>query len=242
LKFLFLVGAEGSGHHLFRSILKPHSAKPWFEFEGKWHPILVEHWDETLRWRSLPNRDIKQKPLKNKLSSIIDQLGREGKTHAYENASFPFNNPRSSIRRPDLIEFDQIMSQHAECRYLVLYRNPVSMTYSAIRRKFTDNPYLQSKIIEDNLIYIASQMQALGADRYKTLCFEDLISQPGAYVDSLAEWWSLDTELLTEGINNIRNPTKINDIPNETYAILSAFFNSQRNRIWEEFYLSNTLR
>ena len=241
MKFLFLIGAEGSGHHLFRSLLAPHFAEPWFVFEGAWHSILIEQWDDALRWESQSVSNSEKNSSYTEMQKILEQLERSGVTHAYENASFPFNNPRNSLRRPDLIAFNQIIHQFAECRYLILYRDPVSMTYSAIRRKFTDNPYLQSKIVEDNLIYIATQMQQMDVSLFKTIRFEELISQPDAHIEKLEDWWSLDRNLLEEGTKNIRSPTELAKIPGDIYSVLSGFFTKERTRIWEQFYSSNKL-
>ena len=115
------------------------------------------------------------------------------------------------------------------------------MTYGAIRRKFTDNPYLQSKIVEDNLIYIATQLQQMNSSLFKTIRFEELISQPDPHIEKLEEWWSLDKNLLKEGAKNIRNPTDSTKIPSKIYSVLSGFFTEERVRLWEKFYSSNKL-
>ena len=241
MKFLFLVGAEGSGHHMFRAILGPHIASSWFSFEGNWHGPLTELWDESISWERFSGFSDRQVHFEQNIRPILTRLQNRGVTHCYENASFPFNNPRNPLRRPDLVEFDRLMGGIADCRYLVLYRDPVSMAASAMRRGFTDNPYLQCKILEDNLIYIAAQMGLLGVDRYRTLCFEAFVADPERYADSLAGWWELDSDLLKSGIKNLRAPGSSHQSSQTVQSILSGFFDGKRIEQWARFYRENPL-
>ena len=241
MKLLFLIGAEGSGHHLFRSLLKSHFAKPWFLFEGDWHQHLIDCWDSEKRWQQAPLDSCGDVRLDATLAGIFSQLQQQGVTHVYENASFPFNNPRNTLRRPDLLDFDRRTGANLQCRYLALYRDPVSMAYSAIRRKFTANPYLQCRIVEDNLIHIASQLSVLGEHRYKTVVFEELVSAPDQFVAPLAEWWNLDPQLVANDLANIRAATPQSKIEPATRQILSDFFTPQRISQWQPFYSSNSL-
>lgn len=156
--------------------------------------------------------------------------------------SFPFNNPRNTLRRPDIIELTDIIKDLMEYKLLVLYRNPILATYSGIRRGFTDNVRLQAKIVEDNLIYIASQMSTIDKALYKVIDFDEFLVHPIAYVKPLAVWWDLDEELLIKGLQNIHKHTQIEEIPIETKKILTEFFTEARISQWKKFYSSNKFK
>ncbi len=247
MKFLFLIGIEGSGHHMFHSILEPHHETEAFVSAGLWRPVLVRQWDATpiigrkkrlFKLLNLENfRD--RIPLAEQLDYIFEQYRLAGATHIYESASFPFNHPRDTLRRPDIIELTDTIKGMLEYKLLVLYRNPISATYSGIRRGFTDNVRLQAKIVEDNLIYIASQMNTIDKDLYKVIDFDEFLTNPIAYVKPLAAWWDLNEELLINGLKNIHKPTQIEEIPIETKKILNEFFTEARISQWKEFYSSN---
>lgn len=237
MKLLFLVGAEGAGHHLFRSILHSHFQQPWFSFEQSWHKCLTDQWTAETSAECAMNTS----SMRECVSRFVKKSGYKEVTHLYENASFPFNHPRNSIRRPDLLEFDQQFNNDFDIRYLIIMRNPISMTNSALKRKFTVNPHLQCRIVEDNLLFIAAQMQAIGDEKYRVIHFEDFLSRPTEYVEALSSWWWLDQSLLRNDLKNIRKPTQISEIPKETTTILSDFFSTQRNFQWDGFFRRNPL-
>lgn len=249
MKFLFLIGIEGSGHHMFHSILEYHEKQRNFVSMGLWRPPLVH------RWNTAPKKGIKErllnilKPpifkqagtLKEKLDHIFEQYKQEEATHFFESVSFPFENPRNTLRRPDVIELVDTIEDMLEYKLLVLYRNPISATYSGIRRGFTHNVRLQAKIVEDNLIYIASQVSTIDTNLYKVIDFDEFLANPNAYVKPLAAWWDLDEELLAKGLQNIHEPTQVEEIPADIKKILDEFFTESRMSQWKAFYSNNKL-
>lgn len=247
MKFLFLIGIEGSGHHMFHSILQSHEERKGFVSMGLWRPPLVHQWNtapkkgikDKLSDLVKPKSPEKTNSLKEELTHIFEQYKQEEATHFFESVSFPFENPRNTLRRPDIIELTDIFKDLMEYRFLVLYRNPISATYSGLRRGFTDNVRLQAKIVEDNLIYIASQMSTIDKDLYKVIDFDEFLANSTAYVKPLASWWNLDEELLINGLQNIYKPTQAEEIPVETKSILDEFFTEARISQWKKFYLSN---
>ena len=139
------------------------------------------------------------------------------------------------------MDFVSMIEEIIEYKFLVLYRNPVSAAYSVIRRELTKNAILQAKIVEDNLIYIEKQLRQLQRDCYRTLIFEDFISNPYAFVKGLSEWWDIDMEILYKGMKNIKMPTQLSEIPKKEKKILEDFFTERRIRQWIDFYSSNSV-
>jgi len=105
----------------------------------------------------------------------------------------------------------------------VLYRNPVSATFSGLRRGYTPNILEQAKIAEDNFIYIRSQMNPGDKDAWRVLVFEEFMAEPQAFTTGWAEWWNLDEAVLCEDLANLRRPVQGTDIPGPVRELLEGF-------------------
>ena len=245
IKFLFLIGVEGTGHHMIRSVLADYCQQDNFVEHGKWDELLVDYWDADKRFKieNETQESSKFTNIREKLASIFQGYKNQNVTHLFESvASFPYCQPRQSLRRPDIIEFEDLVSSDlVETKYLILYRNPVSTTYSAIRRGFTDNIYLQAKIVESNLIYIEKQFSQLPKESYKVMHFEVFLDDPILYSKQLSQWWNLDEEIVLKGLENLRQPLPYSQIPTKEKEILENFFTPRRIHQWESFYNSNKI-
>ncbi|MEM9271893.1 MAG: TIGR03032 family protein [Cyanobacteria bacterium P01_F01_bin.143] len=243
MQFLFLIGVEGTGHHMIRAILDPYFKQDNFVDQGKWHELLLDYWDAAKRFQ-LEKTKAQSSQIKNiheKLKTIFQDYRSQQVTHLFESVSFPYYQPRQAIRRPDIIDFAELVKDFVEVKYLLLYRNPVSAAYSAIRRGFTDNVYLQAKIVESNLIYIEQQFSQLPKTSYKILHFEEFLDKPVLYSEQLADWWNLDRETVVKGLENFRQPLSYSQIPTKEKDILEKFFSQKRINQWQCFYKSNNV-
>lgn len=225
IKFLFLVGVEGTGHSMIRSMLKPIIGQPYFVDQGEWHSQMMNFWD--------PDASLKQRLKgKNAIEKSIKKYFNDLYTHLLDTASFPYNQPRNSLRRFDILELIDILKDFCEVRLLVLYRNPISTTYSSVRRGFVKHPYLQAQIIEDNLIFLNAQLSQIPPELFKILIFEDFLAQPESYIKPLSQWWSLNELKLQEGIEFLKSPTTLDEIPIKIKQCLNDFFTSSRINQW----------
>ncbi len=244
IKFLFLIGVEGTGHHMIRAVLAEYFKQDNFIDQGNWHNLLSHYWDAAQRVQieNETSDASKFQNIKEELEQIFQEYKNQNITHLFESTSFPYCLPRQSLRRPDIIDFaDLVNPDLIETKYLILYRNPVSTTYSAIRRGFTDNIYLQAKIVESNLIYIEKQFSQLPKTSYKTLHFEEFLDNPKLYSQKLSDWWDLDPDIVLKGLENLRQPLPYSQIPVKEKEILEKFFTQKRINQWESFYQSNQI-
>ena len=224
-KFLFLVGAEGTGHSMIRSLLKPIIDQPYFVDQGEWHSWMMNYWD--------PEASLKQRfKGKRVIEKSIKKYCKGAYTHLLDTASFPYNQPRNTLRRFDILEINDVLKDFCELKLLVLYRDPISTAYSGIRRGFVKHPYLQAQIVEDNLIFINTQLSQLSQKLYKILIFEDFLEKPESHIKPLSQWWGLDERALQEGIKHLKSPTKLDEIPVKIKQCLEDFFTSSRINQW----------
>lgn len=235
MKFIFVIGVEGAGHDMLRALMQEVFKQPYCIIAGTWRKLLPDYWNPDTRYKNEFGflKNLSRAKVKAEFQNVCAKYADEKITHLIEDVSFPFKHPRNSLRRADIIDFIDLVPSHIDLKFLVLYRNPVSATYSGIRRKFTRNVYEQARIVEDNLVYINQSLSILPQNSYKTLIFDDFLNDPHAYLKGLAQWLDVDYSLLAQGVQNLRKPFAREAIPQKTKAVLTDFFSENRIRMWE---------
>ncbi|NEQ45240.1 MAG: hypothetical protein F6K00_17435 [Leptolyngbya sp. SIOISBB] len=243
MQLLFLIGVEGTGHHMMGRVLSGYKTRPDSIVEGRWHDLLLERWnyESCLKCYPVSSLGFKEKSLKDELKAIIKEYEEAHYLNLFEYTSFPYDQPREALRRPDILEFHDLLNDIIEIKYLVMYRNPITATYSAVRRNFTDNIYLQAKIAESNYIYIERQLSQISPTYYRTLHFEDFLDDPQYYGQKLAAWWNLDYETIENSFPKLRKPAGFSGIPENSLHFLESFFNEKRLSQWKDFYYKHKI-
>ena len=229
-----LVGVEGSGHHMILAFLEHFFKTQKAIRNGEWYLYLFNRWDALkVEQRATPLVLNSQEELKPEIARIIKRYSTKV-DFFYSSASFPYGVKRDTLRRPDIIDMVEVLAEHIDIRPLVIHRDPISCTYSAVRREFTDNLLLQARYVEDNLIYIKQQLEATEIS-YRTLNYEDFVSDPSKYEEGLKKWWGLNDESFKQGLKQIRPGTTKSKIPSQTLSQLEEFFSPMRRRQWDNF-------
>ena len=236
-KFLFLLGVEGSGHHMLTAFLRHFFNNQNVVQHGNWHPFLFNRWDALgVIQKSAPN--LTYQDLKLRLSELISQYSDDALL--FSGVSFPYGRERDTLRRPDIIDTFELLSEVVEFRPIFVYRDPVSCAYSALRRGFNKNALHQARIVEDNLLYVKAQLQACELE-FKSLSYEHFVEAPSQYQAALHDWWGVDSESFDAGIQELRPATEKNEIPEEVKVVLDAFFSTARLNQWADFLETNSL-
>jgi len=126
---------------------------------GKWHPYLSNRWDALDLNKKTPVVLKTQRELKPEIARIMNHYSSHTQL-LHSGVSFPYGVERDTLRRPDIVEMVELLQPHVEFRSLIIYRDPVSCAYSAVRRGFNNNALHQARIVEDNLIFIKQQLEA----------------------------------------------------------------------------------
>jgi hypothetical protein len=210
--FIFIVGAEGTGHHLLAGLFSrlPHV----FVLPKVHRQYFAEIWEPTLD-------EERRYEKKQELVSMLTRISRKvNVTHylvqsPFEMYSFPYDDPRNHLRRPDLIELISIIEPIFDLRVIVTLRDESNSIASLVRRNFWSldkcqkgvmlptNPSLytswplgpcgyvglQAKVVEDSLIFMSSQLEVISWKYYRTLYYEDYLAAPLSYVKPLAKFF-----------------------------------------------------
>jgi len=238
--FLLLLGVEGSGHHMLMSFLRHFFESKKVVQHGDWHPFQFNYWDALASIKKKATVDRSDMVVfRNEIREVMKKY--DSTKVLYSGVSFPYGVERDSLRRPDIVDMVEMLSEFVEFRPLIIFRDPISCTYSAVRRGFNTNVLHQARIVEDNLIYIKQQIQACQL-QYKTIGFEKFVDRPNTYENSFKSWWNIDNESYQQGLKEIKSSTAKKDIPKDLLLILEQFFSETRCRQWDQFLSSQHLK
>ena len=230
---LFLIGVEGAGHHLTRAFLKYFFQKERVTSIDKAFPFLLYRWDAVQDYLKKQNLNLNTREENSlAISRVLKNYSQSN--YMFSSASFPYGLKRDALRRPDIIDMVELMEPYFELRPMIIYRDPISCAYSAVRREFNDNALHQARIVEDNLIFIRQQIETSGLD-YRSISYESFISNLDIYSKIFEEWWGVDSLLFEQGKKEIRQPSSKKEIPSETLRLLEEFFSPLRRLQWEGF-------
>jgi len=203
--FFFVAGAEGTGHHLIIDLINKFPRIK--TFPRKIQKLFWELWEPTIT-EDRNNRQRQQ--LYQELSNFSDQVAANltsgdwnvianTGTHfviqeiGFDMYSYPFDDPRNVLRRPDLRDILAFANDFFEIRFIIMVRSELDSIVSLIKRgwwspafcdagmKPPDNTNLflvtprgmcgyinvQVRVVEDALIYLNTQLLNLDENYFR---------------------------------------------------------------------------
>jgi len=127
------------------------------------------------------------------------------------------------------------MKKHCEIKFVFVLQNVNIIVYNAIKKKLTHSVSYQSRIIEDNLIYLNSQIKLLDKRDYKIIDYLRFIDNPIDHLLVLSEWFGISYNKMNR-FNVIKKIKKEKDIPSNYLNYLKKFFNEDRKKQWNDLY------
>lgn len=225
LHLIFLVGLEGTGHHLYLDACNYQETEPL-------HGLLLNYFDVFTYLG--PKEDLKQSIYKRTQSLVAS-----GKNHL-DRASFPCFRP--PIMSYDILEFYELFSSmpHVKLFFIVNVRNIIYSTLSAHNRFDKDKSIVWSARLQENyLIYINSQIQLLPKDKYLIIDLNDLCNNVGKFEEILREKSGMND--ISFDRDKIKIPDNSKHLKNEHYDYLTSYFNETRLKQFS-FLESNKLK
>ena len=259
MNLVFLIGVEGSGHHLFGCCCT-NKGNDFWKFKSVLDKLLERYFDYNI--------SIKTKlKLKNEITLHIKN---NQNLELIITSSFPYNRPIDSLRRYDILEFYELFENnpYVNMFFVILVRDIVYSTLSAHNRfgkdvfnresivleakvlvrnimhatlsahnRFGKDVFnresivLEAKVQEDNLIYINSQIQLLPKNKYIIVQYNDICNNPSKFGKILQEKSNFNDLFF-----NAENVIKADDskhINNKHYNYLCNYFNAKRLKQFE---------
>jgi hypothetical protein len=243
-RFVFLVGAQGSGTTLLiRMLSRPASS---LALGGNYVTVprddreafsLVEQFDEVnaALWDRKAGHE-RQDGLRQELRRIVDRLLRLPRyaevSHVLYKRSAPFFG--GDRYRPDLAD---LVEAFPDLRVVAIYRDPRAASCSALRRGYADNLRQCALISEEQLTYLAAQLATLDPARWRVVGYEALCAEPRPILEELAGFCGLPAEpvlraLQDEPLRTTQNERWRAELDQAGRDYLDAFFDERRLAQW----------
>ena len=283
MRFIVVLGVEGSGHHMIRSCLADFLDSRTVVNKHMLRRLYYHTWIPAAEVRRMPGyrKDLKGyrkyirafigashalvrgntgkflefpkfDPFEEYLQSLhFTELGTEidhriiqklvelaeetGKAFFWEDESYPFARDRNTLRRPDPHFLINLFGNHIEFRFLVLTRHPHSCVASCLRREFSNDHIEQSRIIEDNYVYLNGFLNTLQPDSFRILSFENFLSNPTSYLTELAEFTGIPSSEVAKMPEALIAP-KSSRVKSESAWHLDFINNRQRYQMLNHFF------
>ena len=246
-KFLWLIGIEGSGHHLIRDVLRDFLVRPEVVDKGSYYPLLIQRWDDQ-------QKPLPQPAVRRLNKEIFDDYKARECSHFYEDTSFPFGDVekpfsryvaggshRGPGRHPRIGDLLELMEGLVDFRILVISRSPLATVRSTLRRGFSNDLEFECHLAESIHSYLSEELRRLPSRLYRTCQYDDWIANPKALVQPLADWWEIEPELIAGGIARIRPPSSKDPLPPDEGAFLKDYFSEGCLAQWLDVYQANPL-
>jgi len=247
IKFIYVIGVEGCGHHGFYPMLttsiaayekarcEKHLAPPMLGRWGALRRLFNKLWYDatplapTERRRVLLELDL----LMKRVASLAD--ASPAPAYIVEDNSFPSSVYRSTSRQWDLLELREIMAPYVATYFIALYRNPSAATFS--HPEFDGDLRGHARVIAEFLEYLNGKLELLGRECYRVVHYEDLMRRDQAMVATLSDYLDVPPVYFQAGFDQLRASKKDwrIQLPSEDREWLINFFDDQRLSRWPNF-------
>jgi hypothetical protein len=227
MNLLFVIGLEGTGHHLFKDCCN-------YQENPILHDALLYyfHVNATEETRTRRKKEINSFIRSNKDSNVI------------ERASFPYNL-HGTLQSYGIEEFYKLFSGNKDVNvfFTIVVRNIVYSTLSihnrrldhSVRRSVID----EAKVQEKYLTYINDQVQLLPSDRYMVVEYNDICNNAETFENILQKRSRFDNILFDA--EKVKPPDDSKHIGNEHYACVVNYFTRERTKHFDHL-MSNLTR
>ncbi|MEJ2143440.1 MAG: hypothetical protein P8Y24_14035 [Gammaproteobacteria bacterium] len=240
LKYYFVAGVEGVGHHGLNPVLKKSLETSqqiqkthgevitnkrrlkrvfnvlWCYENPSW---LLKKWANW--YARYFFRKEQQKALKNNQVRII-----------IEDNSFPAGNYRNQDRQWNLQEMIDIVSPYADIYFIGLYRNPIASSYS--RQNIDGGLHQHAPVVKTSLINLDKQLSALNPEKLLVVHYEDMMDRQSQFANTVSKYLEISKSDLNEGLKLVRKSGKNwkKDLPDDDQDKLRQVFPGGCEKAW----------
>lgn len=237
-KFVFVAGVEGSGHHALKDVwhsLKEHGTSlELIVYDQLFHSLGIEN------HASYHYSSIRLETYRKNMAPVFAKAQQAGITMVIDaQNSYPMGMGAGSLAHPDLLALQQLDGELFDLRVIVLYRDPVSATLSAVRR-FRDNAVYsyknynyQARLISESLMTLNNALPALSCGHYMMIQYKELVAAPLNFIGPIGELLEVPEKHLQNSFLGVKLPAPRVDSSGVAAqrASLTTFFD-QYARLW----------
>ena len=230
MNLLFLIGLEGTGHHLFKDCCS-------YQEDPHLHYLLVLYFDKGTTEEARPI-------LKDGINSFVRN---HKNSNIIERASFPYYDALGGEQFYDIEEFYKLFSENPDVNvfFTIVVRNIVCSTLSIHNRpgRIKDSRGRsvidEAKIQERHLKYINNQVQLLPTDKYVVVTYNDICRNIKALEKILQDRSHFNDLFFDE--KKIRPADDTKHIRSKHFNNLTNYFTRERTKCFD-YLISNLTR
>lgn len=210
-----MAGIEGSGHHALKSV--------WLKLTDQ--PIIMVEFDQILHSFGIENEagyhysditiEAHETHMRKFVLSAAKTLGNftSSKRPILIDAqnSYPMGMGAGSLAHPDLLMMTELDGRLFDLRVIILQRNPVHATLSAVRRFKIDDPRytykgpsFQARMVSESLAHLNNVIPSLPCGKFMVLNYESFSKNPGLFGATLAELSNIPVQSLMAAFADIK--------------------------------------
>lgn len=243
LKFIFIAGVEGCGHHGLLPVVDT-AIRASVQANGddskvltRW-PMLRELFNALWYTQSLASQQ--QQHIRNRLDELmLHGVALANSTgcsqYILEDNSFPSGMNRCLSRQWDIVEMTELLRPHAEIRFLALYRDPIAMTFS--HPEFDGGLRKHAKMVAAFLKYLNDKLMRIDPELVKVVHYEDLVDGQDRLAEPLAMHLGVDVDFINAGFQKVcksRKDWRL-QMAREDRDWMSNYFGQDRLTTWPVF-------
>lgn len=243
LKFIFVAGMEGCGHHGLNPVIS--KSLGYSKFDGD-NPVIIRNKKRLKRifnwyWcksHPLPfTRFLVLKMIDRFFRKELEKSINNNETRIIiEDNSFPGGRYRDLEKQWDIIEMVRLVSKYTEDISIIgLYRDPIAATFS--HRDFDGGLMEHADVVKKSLIYINKQLEQLPDIKQLYIHYEDLLHAQEELTGVLSGFLGIDDESVKKGFAEIRASKKDwrKGLNEEEKKAINEVFNPDTEMMWPLF-------
>ena len=209
---IFIIGLEGSGHHLYKN-LKINLSSPKII---QMHNLILQYFNKGGDPRNL----IK---IRNKM---FDFTKKNIGSSFYESSSFPFGRPTSPLNCIEILGFYELLKSipHINFYFIVNTRNIIYSTLS-IQKRTNDKIIWSTRLQESCLLYINSQIQLIPKEKYVITDLDNISENIDKFEKYLKEKTKMDIYF---NKNNVFKQNNLKYLKYKNYNYVFYYFSKKR--------------
>jgi hypothetical protein len=243
LRFTYIIGVEGCGHHGLCPLVHTPSthSREVRELNGevysRWPPLREVF---SALWYTQHQTTAQRLAAREQIKGLMVALKERAKQidstiFVIEDNSFPSADKRSILLQWDIVEMTELVRPFAEITYLVLYRDPIAMTFS--HPEFDGGSFNHARVTATFLQYLNSKLQKLPSDLYTVINYEDMIERKESMITPMSRFLRLSEDAIRLGFAHIKKSNKDwrTQTPQEYQKWMIDFFSKERCDLWPIF-------
>jgi len=233
-QFVFVAGVEGSGHHALKDV--------WWALEESGTKMKLVVYDQLFHSLGIENHasfhysSIRKESYISAMKPLFEEAAMDGAFVVDAQNSYPMGKGAGVLAHPDLIMLEELDGVLFDLKVIVLFRDPVNATLSAVRRFQNNEEYLyknhgfQARMVSENLATINNAIPRMPCGKTLAIKYEDLTTHPERLAGAMSSLLGVNKGVINKAFAKLHPHQAKPDSPKKAAdrRLLKIFFDLQK--------------